>query len=236
VARVAADSVSVEDGNWKLVLENNRECYHCARAHPGLTRTFPLAPLHSGNAPDDDARATNELVGRCERAGLPSAFRASPGHQYRVMRMALDNGARSMTMDGAPAVARRFAGLPDDVENVGDVLLYYYPSTWRHFMGDHVVTFRLLPTGPRSTQLRPTWLVPGDAVEGVDYDVDRLTEMWLRTNEQDAAQVARIRLGVSSPAFVPGPYAPVEEEGVRQFVDWYARLLESRLDGSAREQ
>jgi glycine betaine monooxygenase A len=131
-ARVAADSVVVEDGNWKLVMENNRECYHCARSHPELTRTFPLAPLHSGNAQGDDARATNELTGRCERAGLPSAFRASPDYQYRVMRMALDNGARSMTMDGSPAVARRFAGLPDAVGDVGDVLFYHYPSTWSH--------------------------------------------------------------------------------------------------------
>jgi stachydrine N-demethylase len=96
-------------------------------------------------------------------------------------------------------------------------------------MGDHVVTFRLLPAGPRSTQLRTTWLVPGDAVEGADYDPGRLTEVWLRTNEQDAALVARAQLGVSSPAFVPGPYAPVEEEGVSQFADWYTRLLESRL-------
>ncbi len=114
-AKVAADSIVVENGNWKLVLENNRECYHCARAHPELTRTFPLAPLHSGSALDDDARATNGLVERCEQAGLPSAFRAGPDYQYRVMRMALDSDARSMTMDGAPAVARRFAGLPDDV-------------------------------------------------------------------------------------------------------------------------
>jgi phenylpropionate dioxygenase-like ring-hydroxylating dioxygenase large terminal subunit len=82
----------------------------CARSHPELTRTFPLAPLHSGNAQDDDARATNE---------------------------------------------------------------------------------------------------------------------------QDAALVACTQLGVASPVFVPGPYAPVEEDGVSQFVDWYARLLESRLDAPA---
>jgi Rieske 2Fe-2S family protein len=137
-----------------------------------------------------------------------------------------------MTLDGAPAVGRRFAGLPDGLDDVGDVLLYHYPSMWSHFMGDHVVTFRLLPTGPRTSQLRTSWLVPEGAVEGVDYDADRLTRVWLRTNEQDAALVARAQLGVASPAFVPGPYAPVEEEGVEQFVDWYAAVLGSRLAGT----
>lgn len=228
-AKVAADSVITEQGNWKLVMENNRECYHCSGSHPELAKSFPLAPIHTGGATEEEARATLELVEACERAGLPSAYRASADHQYRVMRLALENGARSMTMDGAPAVAQRFPGLPQEVDNLGDVLLYHYPSMWSHFQGDHVLTFRLLPTGPGTSQLRTTWLVPQDAVEGVDYDRQRLTEVWLATNEQDAALVARTQLGVSSPAFVPGPYAPVEEEGVLQFVDWYTALLADRL-------
>ncbi|TKC53979.1 MAG: hypothetical protein E5Y05_00465, partial [Mesorhizobium sp.] len=29
-----------------------------------------------------------------------------------------------------------------------------------------------------------------------------------------------------SPAYVPGPYSPVQESGVTQFVDWYANWLE----------
>lgn len=229
-ASVAADSVIEEQGNWKLVWENNRECYHCAGSHPELARTFPLAPLHSGGGSAEEARATEELVAACERAGLPSGFAASPDHQFRAMRMALDNGARSMTMDGAPAVARRFPGLPEAVPDVGDVLLYHYPSTWMHFMGDHVLTFRVLPTGPRTTELRTTWLVPGGTRAGVDYDLGALTEVWLQTNEQDSALVARTQRGVDSPAYVPGPYSPVEEEGVDQFVQWYTGVLRARLD------
>ncbi len=38
--KVAHQSRIVERGNWKLVLENNRECYHCAGTHPALCRTF----------------------------------------------------------------------------------------------------------------------------------------------------------------------------------------------------
>jgi phenylpropionate dioxygenase-like ring-hydroxylating dioxygenase large terminal subunit len=47
-AKVAFESRIVEHGNWKLVLENNRECYHCAASHPELTRKFPESTLHSG--------------------------------------------------------------------------------------------------------------------------------------------------------------------------------------------
>jgi phenylpropionate dioxygenase-like ring-hydroxylating dioxygenase large terminal subunit len=235
-ARVAHSATIVEAGNWKLVMENNRECYHCRLSHPELSRTFPEAPLHSGGGSDDEVRATEQMVADCEAAGLPSSFLAAADHQYRVMRMALNEGATSMTMDGTPAVARRFAELPgaQAVPDLGDLLLYHYPSTWDHFVGDHAVTFRMLATGPTTTELRTTWLVPGEAVEGVDYDVAELTKVWLATNDQDSALVARAQRGVASPAFRPGPYSPVEEEGVIQFVDWYAGRLAAGLAGLPR--
>lgn len=230
-AKVAHTSTLVERGNWKLVWENNRECYHCRATHPELTRTFPEAPLHSGGGSDEEVRRTAELAARCERLGLPSDFRAAPDRQYRVMRMALDAGATSMTMDGGPAVAQRFPALPDAAAgpDLGDVLHYHYPSTWTHLVADHAITFRVLPLGPTTTELRTTWLVPADAVEGVDYDLDALTRVWLATNAQDAALVERAQRGVSSPAFVPGPYSRVEEEGVDQFVGWYLGVLSAGL-------
>jgi Rieske 2Fe-2S family protein len=47
-SKVAHESTIIEKGNWKLVWENNRECYHCAGNHPSLTRTFPEDPRLSG--------------------------------------------------------------------------------------------------------------------------------------------------------------------------------------------
>ena len=43
-AKIAYESTIIEKGNWKLVMENNRECYHCAGSHPSLCRTFPDRP------------------------------------------------------------------------------------------------------------------------------------------------------------------------------------------------
>ena len=226
-ARVAYETTAIEQGNWKLVIENNRECFHCRTAHPELCATFPDGCQHSGTGTADELRALVALVDRCEALGLPSRFRSSPDWQYRAMRLPLVDGARSMTMDGRPAVGRRFGELPD--MDTGDVLLYHYPSTWSHFMADHAVTFRILPVGPTATELRTTWLVPGDAVAGRDYDVARLTEVWEATNRQDTGLVERVQRGVRSPAYRPGPYAPIEEEGVIQFVDWYAGTLRRRI-------
>ncbi|HEX3982185.1 MAG TPA: aromatic ring-hydroxylating dioxygenase subunit alpha, partial [Acidisoma sp.] len=34
--KVAYQADIIEDGNWKLTIENNRECYHCSSNHPEL--------------------------------------------------------------------------------------------------------------------------------------------------------------------------------------------------------
>ena len=50
-AVVAHRTTFVEHANWKLVVENNRECYHCHSAHPELCVLVPLlAPSTSGQA------------------------------------------------------------------------------------------------------------------------------------------------------------------------------------------
>lgn len=41
-AKLAFQGVLVENANWKLVMENGRECYHCSTGHPELSKTFPV--------------------------------------------------------------------------------------------------------------------------------------------------------------------------------------------------
>jgi Rieske 2Fe-2S family protein len=204
-------------------MENNRECHHCRGNHPELCTSFPEEPLHTGGATAEEVRALERLVELGASYGLPSRFVASPDNQFRAMRMPLKGATRSMTLDGEPAVACRFGDLPD--VNLGDVLVYHYPTTWNHFMADHAVTFRILPIGPTQTQLTTTWLVPAEAEPHIDYDVDQLTRVWRTTNAQDTALVERTQLGVQSPGYRPGPYAPIDELGVIQFVDWYAERM-----------
>jgi Rieske 2Fe-2S family protein len=65
------------------------------------------------------------------------------------------------------------------------------------------------------------WLVSADAVEGVDYTIPHLTELWDRTNLQDRELAENNQRGIHSAGFVPGPYSPNAESLVLRFVDWY---------------
>ena len=222
-ALVAKRTVGIERGNWKLVMENNRECFHCRVSHPELCATFPEAPLHAGNASSDEAAQMNAMVDSWERSGLPSRFSAASDAAFRVMRMPLHDSAQSMTLDGEPAVSRRFASLPEG--NVGDVLLYHYPSTWMHLQADHCLVFRITPVAPALTELVTYWLVPPGSEAGIHYDMSNLTQVWDATNAQDTALVERAHAGILSPAYRPGPYSPSEETGVIQFIDWYVHRM-----------
>jgi len=227
-ARVAHEATIVEKGNWKLVWENNRECYHCAANHPELCRTFPEAPTVTGV---NDVESDPEMLAhwaRCEAAGLPSRFRIDRAGQYRATRAPLLRDAVSYTMTGRRAVKRN---LSDDVstDRIGTLLLYHYPTTWNHVLGDHAVTFRVLPISATETAVTTKWLVHKDAVEGVDYDLRELLHVWTETNDEDRRIVEENAFGIRSPAYEPGPYSQVHEGGVMQFVEWYASFIEPRL-------
>ncbi len=230
-ARVAFESTIVEKANWKLVWENNRECYHCRANHPELCKTFPETPTVTGV---EGAEADPDIIAhweKCESAGLPSRFRIDPAGQYRVTRTPLLGDARSYTPSGQAAVDRALPGAASQ-DRIGALLLYHYPGTWNHVLGDHAVTFRVLPLSATETAVTTKWLVHRDAVEGVDYDLATLTDVWTKTNDQDRRIVEENARGILSPAYEPGPYSERDEGGVIQFVEWYGSCMRSRLQAA----
>lgn len=231
-AKIAFESTIVESGNWKLVLENNRECYHCAGSHPELCRTYPDRP---GFTSMDETGAIEPAVTahweKCEGAGMPSKFVIAPSQQWRFARIPLLGAGESYTMDGKAAVAAKRLSIAP-FANAGSLLFFHFPNSWNHFLADHSVVFRVLPISPTETQVTTKWLVHNDAVEGVDYDLANLTRVWVATNDQDRQVVEENQRGINSPAFVPGPYSELQEDGVIQFVDWYCRTMVERLGGN----
>ncbi|MGO1974942.1 MAG: aromatic ring-hydroxylating oxygenase subunit alpha [Propionibacteriaceae bacterium] len=235
--KVAHQEDLVEDGNWKLVMENNRECYHCEAGHPELTCTFfptygyeladippRLMPAHARYL-----KAESDLEKVCGEQGMPYAtieeLRGRPT-AFRVQREALDGGGESYTRDGFAASSKLLGDF--DTPKLGRMSLHFQPNSWFHFLSDHVVTFTVLPLAADRTLVRTTWHVHEDAVEGTDYDLDHLTEVWRATNEQDATFVRRTQLGVGSPAYEPGPYSPNEYQ-VDDLITWYVERLREHL-------
>jgi Rieske 2Fe-2S family protein len=236
-AKVAAQVDIVEDGNWKLVMENNRECYHC-EGHPELSSTFFLTyglkddevPPRLRPSHDRYLMAQSELEMICDQAGLPYALiedLQEPQTALRIMREPLDGAGESFSIDGTTLCKRPLADLPS--ARLGRCSLHTQPNAWAHTMADHAVTFAVFPLSADKTLVRTTWLVHADAVEGQDYDVESLTHVWRETNAQDSVFVARAQAGVASPSYEPGPYMPSEYQ-VDQFVGWYARRLTQHLE------
>jgi Rieske 2Fe-2S family protein len=224
-ARVAFESTIIEEGNWKLVWENNRECYHCAVNHPELARSYPDTPtVTSVNGASTDPTIIEHWQ-RCEEAGLPSRFDLSKEGQRRIARMPLLDPAVSYTMTGQPAVRRPLSDHVPAGTRMGALLFFHYPTSWNHVLEDHAISFRVLPLGPRRTQLTTKWPVHREAVEGRDYDLKELTHVWLTTNDQDSRIVHENQIGMNTPTYEPGPYSAAHEGGVAQFIDWYSRCL-----------
>jgi glycine betaine catabolism A len=232
-AKVAFESTIIEKGNWKLVWENNRECYHCAGNHPELCKTYPEAPTATGvNGAENDPEIAEHWA-KCENIGLPSKFVMDSDGQFRAARMPLLRDAVSYTISGRKAVQTR---LSDNVnmDRIGTLLLFHYPTTWNHVLSDHAVTFRVMPISATETAVTTKWLVHKDAVEGIDYRLDELTHVWTETNDQDRQIVEENAFGIHSPAYEPGPYSEVHEGGVAQFVEWYANFMEKRLTDAGK--
>ncbi|MFS8202291.1 aromatic ring-hydroxylating oxygenase subunit alpha [Streptomyces sp. CWNU-52B] len=242
-AKVAAQIDLVENANWKLTLENNRECYHCT-GHPELRACyFPVYGYQEQDVPpvlrptyerfqraDADTRETYELLG-LPYAAIEELDTRATG--FRIQREPLDLAGESYTLDGRAACKRLLADFP--TARLGRLSLHLQPNAWFHFMADHAITFAVIPLAPDRTLVRTTWLVHADAVEGTDYDLDTLTKVWRSTNEQDAVFVARAHQGISSPAYLPGPYAPTEKQ-VEAFVSWYVARLRAHLSHGERQR
>ncbi|MGJ8611286.1 MAG: SRPBCC family protein, partial [Octadecabacter sp.] len=83
------------------------------------------------------------------------------------------------------------------------------------------------------TEVRTTWCVHEDAIEGWDYDLDHLTHVWLETNDQDKRLAEENQIGTRSPAYRPGPYSEISEFMILNFLEWYRGALEAWLGGAS---
>ena len=225
-AKLAFQSTLVEYANWKLVMENGRECYHCASGHPELARTFPVHASAYFGFEDDTAR---NFEARMAALGMPMG---PVGEDWwQAVRFPLNDGTVAMTTDGTFNVKKLMSDVGGG--DTGSLRWAVEPNNFCHSTSEYTFAFTAIPVSPTETHVVSKWLVHEDAVEGVDYDIDTLTHLWTQTNLQDKEFAENNQLGVNSPGYTPGPYSPDAESLTLRFVDWYCARAADYLDRAA---
>ena len=98
------------------------------------------------------------------------------------------------------------------------------PVTFALMYCDHVVIYRFTPLTIDTADCDITWLVNGDAVEGEDYDKDKLIWLWDVTTHADKAIIERNQQGVNSRYYQPGPFSTMEDY-TWSFLSWYLEVM-----------
>jgi len=222
-AKVAHKHTYKVDANWKLVLENYLECYHCATSHRAYARMHTLK--------DPDAKVSGIVQAMLDRTEQVTGVEGMGKEFYGIYMNAAGFGACAYTSryglfdgyltgseDGQP-VAPLMGNIQGYDGGAGDFQMG--PLSFMLNYPDHCVLYRFIPRGLTSTDMEVVWFVNGDAKEGVDYDRDRLTWLWHNTTLEDEFIISRNSEGVNSRFFEPGPYHPEFEATLQEFICWY---------------
>lgn len=227
--KLAYEGTLVERANWKLVMENANECYHCAVGHASLTASaYPFATRRDI---DSWRPVADEFAARMAAAGVATGqvpgepLNGVAGEWWRAHRFPLKAGCKSLTADGAPSVGKLICE-----PEIGWFRWSLNPHAYLHALCDYVVTFSAMPTAVQETVVTWKMFVHKDAREGVDYTLEGLTTLWAKTNQEDKDLSEVNQRGVNGKGYRPGPYSQEAESMLIRFADWYSTEAGKVLD------
>lgn len=231
-AAVARTLVLPTKANWKLVVENFIECYHCVPAHPEYCSVHSSLKLLAagaglGSGPKDACReyetGFRAWKADVERLGHPCR-EGSFDNGSGMARMPIKEGWLTESRDGRPVapLMGRCTGYDGGITYVAFNFMNYLIAS-----NDHAVLFRFTPIGETLTDVEAIWLVDGNAVAGRDYDPDAVSWVWAATLAQDARITEANQAGIGSSRYRPGPYSEQERMN-RKFTRWYIDRLTAR--------
>ena len=196
--------------NWKLIFENNRECYHCNHAHPEYVQgTYDTARFSPQTLPEVE-RQEQHRGERFARMGLGDAMASSEmtGAYWRAARTPLVEGWKTQSLDGQPVAPLMGTFRARNEWSDGTLRSTIFPNFWQHASDDHAVSTRITPIDATTCQVDVYWFVHKDAVEGQDYDLA----------ETDAVLAANLRAGLGNLRGEPGRH-PVAALSARAVLD-----------------
>ncbi|MGB1161101.1 MAG: aromatic ring-hydroxylating oxygenase subunit alpha [Alphaproteobacteria bacterium] len=209
--------------NWKLLVENYNECYHCGPAHPEFKRTHPTHMTADKVEPFNEA-----MIARAEDVGASTAFvdRVGPlcpqgSVDYTYSRHSLYEAYDTGSENGQ-AVAPLLGTLKGYDQGASD--LYVGMLNPLLIYNDYAVIYRFIPIDQETSVQEIIWLVHEDAEEGRDYELDRLCWLWDVTTVADKLIIEKNQEGVNSRFYEPGPLADMEFY-TQRFLDYYVARL-----------
>lgn len=222
-AKVAHRQSYPMDGNWKLAVENYCECYHCGPAHPEYSRGHSIAD--PANETEEAYAAMHKKALACGMGNveLDRKYDDAPGFGagYGFASYPMVRSHVTGSKDGQP-VAPLLGSLTDYFGGCTDIEVG--PITFGLIYPDYVVIYAFKPLGPQRADCDITWLVRGDAIEGVDYDKDKVTWLWDVTTQADKRIIERNAEGVASRFYEPGPLSSMEDYSWA-FLSWYLGVM-----------
>ena len=169
--------------NWKLILQNYQECYHCPGVHPSLTKFTPVQ-----SARHDYSKGA--VIG---------------GY------MDLTKEGGSMTMNGEAAAPPICDVSGDDLQRI--YYYSVFPNMLLTPHPDYVMFHHITPLGPDKIINDCYWLFRPEVINDPDAQagIESAVEFWDMTNKQDWTVCEQMQKGTKSARFTRGYYSGRED-------------------------
>src|SRR5215213_3773572 len=173
--------------NWKAILENYQECYHCPGVHPQLNR---ITPYNLG-------------------AYIPTTG------PWNASWMPVVGEHDTLTMDGK-LHGRDFIEGTTEEDHKKIYYFIAWPNLLISLHPDYLMTHRLVPLAPDLTYIACEWFFEPESMAKPDFDPSDAIEFWDLTNRQDWEVCEWQQEGTRSRAYTAGRFTTMEG-GVHNF-------------------
>ena len=188
--------------NWKVMLENYLECYHCAGSHPEFCITA-----------DPRVRGTEEFNQQ-----------AHDEHPYWGMDVPLRKGTSSASLSGDYVCCTRLGDGAESALHRARSFGTWSASSVIYFYADYAMVHQLAPLSPTVSEFHLTWFVNESAADG-EFDVNEVAHVWDMTTRQDVELIERTQDGLGSRRYTPGPLSAKHEPYIRSSLNIYLAMM-----------
>ena len=167
-------------GNWKLVIQNYCECYHCPILHPDLAAITPY------------------MGGRNDLHEGP----------FLGGYMDFNEDKESVTASGHLCCPPLSGLNEDDQRRV--YYYSIFPNMLLSLHPEYVMYHTVQPNGIDKCKVECTWLFAKDVAESGEHNPDEGINFWDMINKQDWYISKLSQLGIQSKRYSPAPYSGQE--------------------------